>query len=302
MFSQLVVVRGGGDLGSGVAVRLWRSGFPVVILECEQPVAVRRTVAFSEAVYDGTCRVEEVTGRLVSSVQDIEAALKNIGPAENSPVGATPVGATPSGGPPCAPQPSTSHRRDSPLAAEIPVLVDLGAASLSALAPYAVVDAIMAKRNTGTRIDMAPFVVALGPGFTAGQDAHAIVETNRGPSLGRVIWSGAAEPNTGEPGAVAGKTSSRVLRAAVGGTLRTVRAIGDIVEEGEVVATVEGLPIRASFRSLVRGLARDGLSVEQGMKIGDIDPRLDPMLCRLISDKALAIGGGVLEAILYSLR
>jgi xanthine dehydrogenase accessory factor len=253
-----VVVRGGGDLGSGVALRLWRCGFPVAILEIEQPLAVRRTVAFSEAVYDGVARVEEANARLVEA-QSLEAAI---------------------GG------------------SEIPVAVDQAGSSIARLQPFAVVDAILAKRNVGTSRNMAPLVVGLGPGFAAGEDAHAVVETNRGPDLGRVIWSGSAAANTGEPAKVSGVGRERVLRAPTSGVLRVRRAIGDIVSEGDVIADVDGLPIRADFHSLVRGVARDGSRVREGMKVGDIDPRLDPDLCQKVSDKSLAIAGGVLEAVL----
>jgi xanthine dehydrogenase accessory factor len=262
MFEEMVAIRGGGDLGSGVALRLWRSGFPVVVLEIAHPVAVRRTVAFSEAVYDGAARVEEAIGRLVS--------LAEVGTSVAGP--------------------------------DIPVLIDPDASSLERLKPFAVVDAILAKRNTGTTSAMAPVVIGLGPGFAAGESVHAVVETNRGPDLGRVIWNGTAQSNTGEPASVGGMGPARVLRAPASGTLRTRREIGDMVDEGEIVASVEGLPVRATFRALLRGLARDGLCVSEGMKICDIDPRLDPSLCARVSDKSLAIGGGVLEALLVRMR
>ena len=262
MFDQLVVVRGGGDLGSGVALRLWRAGFSVVVLEAPRPTAVRRSVALAEAVYDGSAQVEELHAEAVSSAPEALSV--------------------------------TSARR-------IPVLVDPDGGSIGQLRPVALIDAIMAKRNTGTRIDQARSVIGLGPGFIAGVDAHAVVETNRGPNLGRVIWQGGAESDTGEPASVGGRAQSRVLRAPASGILRTVRGIGDIVEEGAVVAEVEGVPVRAGFHALLRGLARDGLDVRAGMKVGDIDPRLDPSLCRLVSDKALAVAGGVLEAVLMAL-
>jgi xanthine dehydrogenase accessory factor len=259
----LVVIRGGGDLGSGVALRLWRAGFPVVVLESERPIAVRRTVSFAEAVYAGQSWVEEARGVLAGSAAEAQDLIK--------------TGA-------------------------VPVLIDPSASSLESLRPEIVVDAIMAKRNTGTRSDMASFVVALGPGFTAGDDVRAVVETNRGPHLGRVIWQGRAEPDSGAPGPVAGITKARVLRAPATGTLRCRRSIGDIVEAGEVVAEVHGRSIVAAFTGLVRGLAQDGLEVENGMKVGDLDPRLDPRLCRLVSDKSLAVAGGVLEAVMMYLR
>lgn len=256
------MVRGGGDLGSGVALRLWRVGFRVVILEVPSPVAVRRTVCFAEAVYSGAARVEEATGALVTSPPDALRCLR---------------------------------RRT------VAVVVDPRAQCLNTLQPAGLVDAIMAKRNTGTSRDMARCVVGLGPGFGAGEDVHAVIETNRGPDLGRVIWSGQAEPDTGEPGAMQGRTVSRVLRAPVDGALTVVRQIGDIVEEGETVASVAGVPIAAPFHGLVRGLAREGLRVSASMKIGDLDPRLDPSLCFRVSDKALAVAGGVLEAVLMLL-
>jgi xanthine dehydrogenase accessory factor len=259
MFKPRVVVRGGGDLGSGVALRLWRAGFEVVVLEAPRPVAVRRTVAFSEAVYDGESNVEEAHALLAPSV---EAALALLG------------------------------RR------EVPVLVDPDATSLPRIRPDALVDATMMKRNLGTRLDMAPCVVCLGPGFQAGTDCDAVIETNRGPHLGRALWSGAAEADTGAPGAVHGATVARVLRAPVDGTLLGLKSIGNIVEKGEVVARVGRQPVVAGLAGMVRGLARDGLHVSAGMKVGDIDPRLDPELCRLVSDKSLAIAGGVLEAVL----
>jgi xanthine dehydrogenase accessory factor len=259
MFDRMVVVRGGGDLGSGVALRLWRVGFPVVVLESPNPVAVRRSVAFAEAVYDGCASVEEAESQLVASTDDVPAVLGQ---------------------------------------RQVPVLVDPEATALGALAPCAVVDAIMAKRNTGTSIDMAPVVIGLGPGFDAGSDVHAVVETNRGPHLGRVIWRGSAEPDTGDPASVSGRGMSRVLRAPTAGRLHALRSIGDIVEEEAVLATVNGTPLRAAFRGLIRGLAREGLMVETGMKIGDLDPRIDPSLCLVVSDKALAVAGGVLETIL----
>jgi xanthine dehydrogenase accessory factor len=262
MFEHLVVVRGGGDLGSGVALRLWRCGFRVAVLEVERPIAVRRTVAFSEAVYDGVAGVEEAAGRLVD----------------------------------------TSRLEEAIGGQDIPVAVDPNAASVAQLRPFAVVDAILAKRNMGTTQDMAPLVIALGPGFVAGETVDVVVETNRGPDLGRVIWKGTAEPNTGEPASVAGLGRDRVLRAPEHGALRAWHSIGDIVEQDEVIASVDGVDIRAGFRSLVRGLARDGLEVRAGMKVGDVDPRLDPTLCTRVSDKSLAIAGGVLEALLMVLK
>lgn len=242
-------------------MRLWRAGFSVFVLESDHPIAVRRTVSFAEAVYAGSCKVEETVGRHVSAPEDVREAL---------------------------------YLR------EVPVVVDPGATCLTVLKPYVVVDAIMAKRNVGTSPRLAPLVIALGPGFQAPVDCHAVIETNRGPHLGRVIWRGSAQPDTGKPAAVAGAEAERVLRSSVTGRLRTAREIGDTVEKGDVLAWVSGEPVYAPFRGLLRGLAHDGIDVRKGMKIGDVDPRIDPELCRLVSDKALAIAGGVLEAILMT--
>jgi xanthine dehydrogenase accessory factor len=258
----LVVVRGGGDLASGAALRLWRIGFEVVILEEERPRAVRRTVSFSEAVYDGMARVEEAEAIRVDA---------------------------------------PGAARDVAKRGKVAVLVDPDARWLGELRPDALVDAIMAKRNTGTRKEWAPRVIALGPGFEAPRDCHAVVETNRGPDIGRVIWRGAAEPNTGEPGEVGGQRGRRVLRAPAPGVLRATREIGDMVQRGEIVADVWGFPVRSELDGLLRGLLRDGTRVTAGMKIGDVDPRGDPSLTYRVSDKSLAVAGGVLEAVLSPL-
>jgi xanthine dehydrogenase accessory factor len=259
VFERLIVVRGGGDLGSGAALRLWRSGFSVVILEAPQPVAVRRTVSFAEAVYEGSVQVEELVAERVTGWDEVREVIDR---------------------------------------GHLPLLVDPRAEAISHLQPFGVVDAILAKRNTGSSMEMAPLTVGLGPGFRAGVDVHAVVETNRGPHLGRVIWSGIAEPNTGEPGSISGHATSRVLRAPASGVLQTVREIGDVVEEGDLLASVGDARVAAGFKGLVRGLARNGLEVKAGMKIGDLDPRLDPSLCGLVSDKSLAVAGGVLEAVM----
>jgi xanthine dehydrogenase accessory factor len=257
--SDLVVVRGGGDLGSGVAVRLWRCGFRLTVLETARPIAVRRQVAFAEAVYEGRTCVEEVPGYLCG----VDDVLRH-GVSDSS----------------------------------IPVVVDPEATAIATLQPRALIDAIMAKRNLGTTPEMAPRVVALGPGFTAGIDAHAVVETHRGPHMGRVLWQGSAAPNTGLPGEILGQGRLRVLRAPSAGTVRALRSIGDLVNEGDVVAEVDGSSVAAPFSGVLRGLVRDGLEVPAGTKIGDVDPRRDPTLAYLISDKALAVAGGALEAIL----
>ena len=255
----LVLIKGAGDLATGVAARLFRCGFPVVMTELPHPLMVRRTVAFGEAVYEGEVEVEGITARRVEDVPEARLALA---------------------------------------AQVIPVLVDPQAGSARELAPAVLVDAIMAKRNTGTTIADAPVVIALGPGFTAGVDCHAVIETNRGHCLGRVITEGSAEPDTGRPGLVGGKTDERILRAPVDGPMEAVATIGDRVEVGQVVARIHGREVRAGTSGVLRGLVRPGALVPAGEKIGDVDPRAEPEHCYLISDKALAIAGGVLEAIL----
>ncbi len=259
----LVVVKGGGDLATGVVHRLHRAGMRVMVTELAQPTVIRRAVAVASAVFEGQMEVEGLVARLVESDEGIRAAL-----AEG----------------------------------QVPVIIDPSAGVLTRLHPTVVVDAIMAKRNTGTAITDAPIVIGLGPGFTAGVDVHAVIETNRGHHLGRVILSGSAEPHTGVPGPTAGFTAERVLRAPCEGTLIGKRRIGDPVEAGEAVASVAGQPVAANISGVLRGLLADGLSVKAGMKVGDVDPRCVREHCFTISDKARAIGGGVLEAVLYLLR
>ncbi len=253
----LVLLKGGGDLGSGVAWRLYRCGFRVVILEQAQPTVIRRMVAFASAIYEGEMTVEGVTARRagVGEVADLVA-----------------------GG-------------------IIPVLIDPEGRSVADLRPAIVVDAILAKRNTGTRITDAQLVIALGPGFRAGQDCHAVVETARGHFLGRVYWDGEALPNTGIPGEVGGMREERVLRAPTEGPFEALAAIGERVEAGQAVARVAGEPVVARISGVLRGLLHPGLSVRAGQKVGDVDPRGERRYCFTISDKALSVAGGVLEAI-----
>ncbi len=258
-----VVVKGGGDLASGVAWRLWNCGFRVVITEIPAPTVIRRKVAFATAVWEGETTVDGVRARRVEGVEGIRAAW-----AEGV----------------------------------LPVVVDPEAAIIRELRPDVVVDAILAKRNLGTRITDAPLVIGLGPGFTAGEDVHAVIETMRGHTLGRVIWQGQALPNTGIPGEVGGFAEQRVVRAPCAGVFRGVREIGDMVHEGDIVAYVDGEPVRVRLKGVLRGLLHDGLTVHPNMKVGDVDPRAEREHCFTISDKALAIAGGVLEAILHSMR
>jgi xanthine dehydrogenase accessory factor len=254
-----VLVRGGGDLASGVAWRLHQSGFRVVITEIPEPLAVRRKVSFCEAVYDGACVVEGVKALLVKGPDDVHRAW------------------------------------DLGL---LPVLVDPDAVCRRSIQPEVLVDAILAKKNLGTTAKDAPLVIALGPGFEAGNDAHFVVETNRGHNLGRLLTAGSAAPNTGLPGPVQGITSDRVLRAPANGPWQNTLDIGARIQKGDLVGKVQGEALYAAISGVLRGLIRPGITVSKGLKIGDIDPRDKTELCFTISEKALAIAGGVLEGIL----
>ena len=256
---NLILVKGGGDLASGIAHRLFRCGFSVVISELPQPNVIRHTVAFAEAVYQGRCTVEGVEAVLSSAAEAAAAIERGI----------------------------------------IPVVVDAEGALWRDLRPWALVDATLAKRNTGTYREQAKLVVGVGPGFTAQQDVHVVVETNRGHDLGRVILKGAAAPNTGVPGAIGGYTQERVLRAPAAGLFRCVRAIGDTVCVGEAVAYAGEEPVCTQIAGVLRGLLHEGLQVDAGMKVADVDPRCRREHCFSISDKARAVGGGVVEALLY---
>jgi xanthine dehydrogenase accessory factor len=258
----IVLIKGGGEMASGVAHRLARSHFRVCMTEIAEPQAVRRGVSFCEAVYEGVKAVEGVVARLISSPDLISDTWEK---------------------------------------GEIPLLIDPRAETLSVLKPDVLVDAILAKRNTGTGISDGRLVIGLGPGFEAGKDVHLVIETNRGHDLGKVIFSGMAEPNTGIPGSISGYSIERVIRAPVAGRLSNIKNIGDDVESGQAVASIGEILIKSSLRGIVRGLIRDGSIVDQGMKLGDVDPRGVRSHCFTISDKARAIGGGVLEAILFKL-
>jgi xanthine dehydrogenase accessory factor len=253
------LIRGAGDLATGVAARLHRCRFPVVMTELPQPLVVRRTVSFAEAVYEVEVEVEGIRARRVDDVDAARGALKQ---------------------------------------GLIPVLVDPEAKCRAELNPAVIIDAIMAKRNTGTAITDAPLVIALGPGFTAGVDCHVVVETNRGHRLGRTIYAGGAEPDTGQPGAVGGKTTERILRAPETDVVEGMVTIGERVVKGQLVAKVGHHAVHASTAGVLRGMVRSGTRISRGVKIGDVDPRADASHCGIISDKALAIAGGVLEAIL----
>lgn len=258
-----VIIKGAGDLATGVAARLWRSGFPVMMTEIETPLAVRRTVSLSEAIYGGVTQVEDLVARRVEGPSEITSALDQ---------------------------------------GMIPVMVDPAAEIVHEMKPFVLIDAIIAKKNIGTHINDAPFVIGLGPGFTAGKDVHAVIETNRGHNLGRVIWQGEAEPNTGVPGEIKGFGAKRVIRAPDQGVFRGIHRIGDRVREGDIVANIGKTPVPAPLTGILRGLLHDGVPVHMNMKSGDIDPRGIEDHCWTISDKALAIGGGVLEAILMHIK
>lgn len=259
-----IVLRGAGDLATGVALRLYRAGFRrMLLLEAAAPLAVRRQVAFSEAVTHGRQMVEGVTAARVASHEEAPAVWQR---------------------------------------GEIPVLVDPYGVSLTVFMPDILIDAVMAKRNLGTVITAAPLVIALGPGFEAGVDAHRVVETMRGHTLGRVISKGQAAANTGVPAPVGGYTVERLLRAPAAGLFRTSRDIGDMVQAGDLVGHVENQPVTAAITGVLRGVLRDATQVTAGLKLGDIDPRAEASACCQVSDKALAIGGGVLEAVMERLN
>ncbi len=256
---DLVIVRSAGDVATGTIARLHVAGWRVLALECEKPTVIRRTVSLAEAIPTGSAEVEGIRGIRCETLADIEAAW-----AEGA----------------------------------VPIVVDPEGQWIRTLRPGAVVDAILAKRNTGTTADMAPIVLGLGPGFTAGEDVHAVIETNRGHRLGKVIYSGKAEADTGIPGNIEGFASARILRAPIAGVVTVDKAIGDTVEAGEAVMAVAGVPVKAEISGMVRGLIAEGTYVTSGFKIGDVDPRIDPAACYEISDKARAVAGGVLEALL----
>lgn len=256
-YRPMVIIKGAGDLATGVAHRLFQNGLDVIMTEISSPLVVRRKVAFAEAVYEGTVTVEGTKACLAATVDHAYDLLED---------------------------------------RIIPVLIDPEADVVKMVHPEVVVDARMAKRNLGTTIDEASFVVGLGPGFTAGLDVHAVIETCRGHDLGRVIYSGSAIPDTGIPGEVGGYTVERLLRAPVEGVVTPKRSIGDLVEKGDIVAFVENTPVRAEIAGIVRGMIKEGIRVPKGTKIGDIDPRKDTK-CDAISDKAQAVGSGVLEAV-----
>lgn len=255
-----ILIRGAGDIATGIALRLYRAGFQIVMTDLPQPTSIRRTVCFSEALRLGEMLVEDVCARRAGTAQE---AL------------------------------------DIAAAGDIAVLADPECALLPQLHPAALVDAILAKHNLGTHRNMAPVVVAVGPGFTAGEDCHAAVETMRGHTLGRAIYQGSALPNTNIPGLIGGYAGERVLRAPADGIFTRILDIGDEVQPGDIAGTVNGQPMKCTIGGVVRGILPSGTPVHRGMKSGDVDPRCKPEYCTTASDKALAVGGGALEAILH---
>ena len=252
-------IRGAGDLATGIALRLYRSGFDIVMSDIAVPTTVRRTVAFSPAVYTGETSVEGITGKLCENISMIDSMMES---------------------------------------GCIPVIVDPSGEIMKEYKPDVIVDAIIAKTNIGTKITDADIVIGVGPGFNAGVDCHAVVETKRGHNLGRVLWSGSAYPNTGVPGNIGGYTVERIIRATADGVFKAKVNIGDYVKAGDLLAYCDETPVYANIDGIVRGLLQDGVKVKTGMKSGDVDPRAEKEYCFTVSDKASAIGGGVLEAIL----
>jgi xanthine dehydrogenase accessory factor len=259
---MIVLIRGGGDLASGVALRLYWSGFKVVVTELPKPLAVRRLASLSEAIYAGETTLEGVVAKWVKDLDDPLRILQLLSKGR------------------------------------IPVLVDPEGKSIQSVHPSVIVDARMLKTAPEALKHNAKLYIGMGPGFIGGANCHAAIETQRGPWLGRVIWNGPPQADSGTPDAIGDKQTERVLYSPSAGKIVASKAIGDIVKQGELIAEINGQPIMAPFTGLLRGLIHPEVEVQPGMKIGDLDPRLGPSLCNHVSDKALAIGGGVLEAIL----
>jgi len=257
---MLILIRGAGDLASGIALRLHHAGMRIVMTELPKPTVIRRTVSFSQAVLNGKMVLEDITASLAYDSEEVMQILNRN---------------------------------------EIAVIVDPEGKTIEQLHPDAVVDAIIAKRNTGTKITDAPIVVGVGPGFTAGVDCHAAIESMRGHTLGRVIYEGSPLPNTNIPGFIGGFAGERILRAPADGIFHQMHEIGDMVQQGDVAGTVNGEPMICQITGMLRGILAEGTPVTKGLKSGDVDPRGKQEYCYLCSDKAIAIGGGVLEAVLH---
>lgn len=256
----LVVIRGAGDLATGIAIRFFMCGFPIIMLDIDQPTVIRRTVSFAQAMYDGQMTVEGVTAVLCSVAEAKEITKKG----------------------------------------KIAIVKDPNADSIGFLKPSVVIDAILAKKNLGTTIDMAPCVVGIGPGFTAGLDCHAVVETQRGHTLGKAIYTGSAIPNTGIPGVIGNYGRERVMHTPCAGLFKANKKIGDIVKAGDTVAYVDETPVITEIDGKIRGMLMDGLYCPKHFKVADVDPRTDTdhTTC---SDKARSIAGGALEAVLFTM-
>ena len=311
----LIICRGAGDLATGIIHRLHRAGHRVIALETDYPAAIRRQVSFCEAVYDGSAAVEGVTARLVPALADAETDTE-IATEADAETGTEIDTETYSGlnDMPAAHTASEKWSRSAIEAVleagEVPLLIDPKGESIELLKPDVVIDAIIAKKNLGTTINMAPLVIGVGPGFTAGNDVHLVIESMRGHNLARIITDGRAQPNTGVPGNIAGFTSERVIHAPAAGYIHDVRKIGDIVQKGDEIARIypdkgsfdnelsEYVPVNATITGIIRGLIREGYYFREGFKIADIDPRESELTnCFTISDKARSIAGSVLEAV-----
>ena len=260
MLRETVIVRSGGDVASGTIKRLHEAGFKVLVLEITNPTAIRRTVSYSQCVFDGEITIENTTARLCKTLEEVD---------------------------------------DAHFKGEIPVVIDSKGEWIDIVQAKVVIDAILAKKNLGTDKAMADIVIGLGPGFEAGLDVDAVIETNRGHDLGRVIYQGKPQANTGSPGNIGGYTIERVIYSSEDGEIKVLCDIGSLVEKDQVVATVNGKEVRTKLKGVIRGMIADGTHVFNGMKIGDVDPRNEVKHCYGISDKARAVGGGVLEAILH---
>lgn len=261
MFKDIIIVRGGGDIASGAIQKLSRSGFKVLVLEIDKPTSIRRKVSFSEALYEEKAVIEDLTSVRAENIEEVFKAW---------------------------------HLNN------IPVAIDPFGKYIDLLKPDIVVDAILAKKNLGTNMNMAPITIGLGPGFEAGKDVDAVIETNRGHNLGRLILKGKASADTGVPGIIAGFSKERVIYSPCSGIISNVKEIGDVVKAGDIIAYVDKAPVKAAIDGVLRGLIRNNREIKKGLKIADIDPRLsEKENCCTISDKARNIGGAVLEAVLY---
>ena len=307
----LIICRGAGDLATGIIHRLHRAGHRVIALETDYPAAIRRQVSFCEAVYDGSAAVEGVTARLIPALNDAknDTEIATEADAETDAETYSWINDTPAAH--IASEKWSRSAIEAVLeAGEVPLLIDPKGESIELLKPDVVVDAIIAKKNLGTTIDMAPLVIGVGPGCTAGHDVHLVIESMRGHNLARIITDGMAQPNTGVPGNIAGFTSERVIHAPAAGYIHDVRKIGDIVQKGDEIARIypdkgsydnalsEYVPVNATITGIIRGLIREGYYFKKGFKIADIDPRERELTnCFTISDKARSIAGSVLEAV-----